>query len=98
MSTINYIEINQLCNHYELEVTFFQKLNEYGLIELEVVGELTCIDEEQLENLEKMLRLHRDLEINIEGIDTILHLLKRIDTLQNELLVTKSRLRLFEEE
>jgi hypothetical protein len=96
MSEINYIEISQLCMHYEIEVAFFQSLNEYGLIELVTVEERPCIAEDKLTDVEKILRLHRDLEINLEGIDTIIHLLKKVEDLQTELAVTKGRLGLYE--
>jgi hypothetical protein len=97
MSEINYIEISQLCTHYEIEVTFFQSLNEYGLIELVTVEERPCIAEDKLTDLEKILRLNRDLEINLEGIDTIIHLLKRVDSLQVALALAKERLKFFED-
>ena len=45
-----------------------------------------------------MMRMHYDLDINMEGIDVIAHLLKRIDSLQQELKMAKNRLRLFEGE
>jgi hypothetical protein len=40
------------------------------------------------------MHLHVDLEINIEGIETILHFLDKIDTLQFEAIEFKNRLRL----
>ncbi|MFA7273873.1 MAG: chaperone modulator CbpM [Crocinitomicaceae bacterium] len=96
MSDIHYIQIHQLCAHYEVEVAFFDSLNDYGLIELITIEEQPCIPEESLHDLEKMLRLHRELDINFEGIDTIFHLLNRIETLQEELEAVKGRLGLYE--
>ena len=96
MSDIHYIQIDHLCAHYEVEVAFFESLNDFGLIQLVTVQEQPCIPEESLHDLEKMLRLHRELDINFEGIDTIFHLLNRIETLQQELEAVKGRLRLYE--
>ena len=45
-----------------------------------------------------MLRLHRELDINIEGIDTIDHLLQRMDNLQKEVISLKNRIRLYEDQ
>ena len=98
MSEITYIEIEQLCKHYEVEVSFFTGLSEIGLIEVITVETRPCIAEERISEVEKMLRLHRDLDINLEGIDTIFNLLNRIDDLENELKSVKSRLRLFDGE
>jgi len=41
-----------------------------------------------------MMRFHYDLNINIEGIDAITHLLQQIEDLQQELIATKNKLRL----
>jgi hypothetical protein len=43
-----------------------------------------------------MIRIHKELDINTEGIDVVFNLLQKIDTLQNELISTKNRLRLYE--
>jgi hypothetical protein len=42
--------------------------------------------------------MYYDLDINMEGIDAISHLLKRINHLQQELISTQNKLRLFEGE
>ena len=47
--------------------------------------------------IEKMIRLHYDLQINFEGIDAISQLLNKIETLQQNLLRTQNKLRLYEE-
>ncbi len=97
MSQRNYIPLSTICEHYEIELTLFQQLNETGLIEVILIQESPCILEEKLEYLEKMLRLHQELEINAAGIETIFHLIDRIQNLQQETLNLKSRLRLYEE-
>ena len=43
-----------------------------------------------------MVRLHYDLEINMEGIDAITHLLKKLQTMQDEISVLKNKLRVYE--
>ncbi len=97
MSQVNYIALSTVCKHYEIELTLFQQLNETGLIEVIEIQESPCISEDKLQNLEKMLRLHQELEINAAGIETIFHLLDRIQNLQKQTLGLKSRLRLYEE-
>ncbi len=96
MNKENYIALSHLCAHYKLEMPFFAQLNESGLIDIKVQNEENYIHEEQILSLEKIIHLHVDLEINIEGIETILHLLEKIDTLQNEAIELKNRLRLYE--
>ena len=53
---------------------------------------------EKIKDVEKMMRLHFELDINMEGIDAISNLLQQIDNLQKELLNTKNKLRLYESE
>lgn len=97
MNLENYIAINDLCAHYEIETSFFTSLSEIGLIEIRTVESHYFLDVENVQTVEKMIRLYKDLNINLEGIDTIFNLLEKIDTLQNELNDTKNRLRLYED-
>ncbi len=43
-----------------------------------------------------MMRLNFELDINMEGIDAISNLLQQIDNLQKELISTKNKLTLYE--
>ncbi|ADY53141.1 hypothetical protein Pedsa_2599 [Pseudopedobacter saltans DSM 12145] len=78
------ISVEQCCAYYSIEISFMQQLDEHGLINLSHSKEKTFIDYEQLADLERYIRLHYDLEINMEGLETIKHLLQRIQNLQNE--------------
>ena len=97
MNMEQYIALNELCLHYEIELSFFTSLSEIGLIEIRSVESIDCIHCDHIHSIEKMIRLHQDLNINIEGIDTIFNLLNKIDELQSELIETKNRLRLYED-
>ncbi|MET0759265.1 MAG: chaperone modulator CbpM [Flavobacterium sp.] len=96
MSTENLISLDTLTTHYQVELSFFSNLNEMGLIEIKTVGESHYIHEHYIFEIEKILRIQRDLDINIEGIDAVFNLLQKIDVLQNELIIAKNRLRLYE--
>lgn len=97
MKIENYIAINELCNHYEIDISFFTNLNEIGLIEITTIESSFWIDREKIHTVEKMIRLHKDLDINLEGIDTIFNLLDKIEELQRDLNEAKNRLKLYEE-
>lgn len=92
----NYIKIDELCRHYKVEVSFFDRLQEEGLIETYTLEETVCLDHEQISDLEKIIHLHQDLHLNIEGIDVVLNLLQKVDELKSELNATKNRLRIYE--
>jgi hypothetical protein len=97
MDNKNLIQIKQFCLYHEIEDTFISKLNNYGLIEIIVLEEEHYLQPEQLPAIEKMIRLHYDLKINLEGIDAITHLLNKIEILQKNLTATQNKLRLFEQ-
>jgi len=95
MKTNSLIRIEQVCAHCKVDQSFIQALHELGHIELLVESNDHYISEEQLKSLESLIFFHTELEINLEGIDAIAHLLNKMDTLQNELLVTKNKLNLY---
>jgi len=92
------ITIEQFCIHYNIEYSFIQSLTEFGLLEITTVEETQYLSREHIRDVEKMIRLHYDLDINLEGIEAITHLLQRVDKLQEELTVLKNRLKLYEHE
>lgn len=97
MSKATYIPIKTLSTYYKVETSFFQDLDDYGLVEITTIEQLPCIAEKHIKNVESIVRLHQDLHINFEGIDTVLNLLEKIEYLQHELSMTKNRLRIFED-
>lgn len=97
MAGENLIPASEFCSHHNIEVSFIQSLQEYGLIQVTTIEGSGFIEEEQLEDLEKMVRLHYDLQINLEGLDAIHHLLEQMKGLQHEMTSLKNRLRLYEQ-
>lgn len=95
MNIENLIPVPALCIHYEVEMSFFNNLSEMGLIEIKTIKDTQYIDTDIYE-IEKIIRMHQELAVNIEGIDVVLNLLQKIDDLQNELNSVKNRLRLYE--
>lgn len=96
MSRSEFIEIAQLCREYQLEMQFFSTLEDYELIRVVRVKESPCVYMDELRRIEKMVRLHKELEINIEGIQAVINLLEKVESLQDELARVRSRLSLYE--
>lgn len=96
METTNLILIEKCCSSLEVEFSFINSLNDFGLIEIIVLENKKYISNEQLKNLERAIHFHYELNINIEGIEVIYNLLKQIDDLQHELIITKNKLSLFD--
>lgn len=91
METSNLLAVTRFCEVYNIELGFVNELHEHGLIELVTLEEVQQIHHEHLRDLERLIRLHYDLEINVEGIDVIAHLLKRLEAMQEEMLVLRNR-------
>jgi|SRR5690242_1641287 hypothetical protein len=80
------IPAKDFCLYHNIEYSFISSLEDSGLITVTSVEESTFIPADELDKLEKFVRLHYDLEINIEGIETIYHLLQKIEQMQREIL------------
>ena len=96
MQNKNYIPAEEFCIKNEIEISFIYSLRENGLIEITTIDETDFILPDQLQRIEKISRLHNDLGINIEGIETITYLLERIDEMQQQITFLQNRLRLYE--
>ena len=90
------IPADEFCSYHKIEISFVQTLREYGLIETTTIEETSFINEDQLEEIEKMVRLHYDLHINFEGLDAIRHLLDQLHVMQSEMTTLRNKLRLYE--
>jgi len=97
MSIENFIPLDQLCTHYKVEMSFFTSLNEFGLIEITTIERSHFVHMDKAKDIEKIIRMHQELGINFEGIDTIFNLLEKINVLQDELIATKNKLGLYED-
>ena len=90
------IPASQFCSSHDLEVSFIYSLQQYGLLEITTVEETTYLPASELPQAERMARLHSELGINMEGIDAIKHLLKKVEDMQDEITMLKNRLSLYE--
>lgn len=93
----NYIAASEFCSGYNIEMAFLYNLDESGLIRLERYEETVYIAESQLPGLERIMRLHFDLGINLEGIETVINLLQQAEAMQEEINMLKNRLLLYED-
>lgn len=83
---------DECCIRYNIEVSFLDRLHEYGLIEMVSLEEKQFVHTGQLNELEKFIRLHYDLDVNVAGLDVISNLLAKMKTMQQQIAELKSRL------
>jgi chaperone modulatory protein CbpM len=96
MSTKHLITATDFCVYHQLEHSFITDLQEAGLVEITIVNNTTYIPESQLHKLERMIRLHNELDINVAGIEAISHLLERLEDIQEEMRLLRNDLRTYE--
>jgi len=96
MVTQNLILIDKLCLHYKIEVSFFDALDDIGLIKIETFEQNKFIHQDKISDLEKMIRLYHELNVNMEGIDIVFNLIKKELKLREEINSLKNRLKFYE--
>ena len=87
-----YVHIKDFCRGHNIDESFFIDLQEFELISLRKIKSQPVIHIEELPKVEKMIRLHRDLNINLEGIQVIHHLLEKTLKLQDEITMLRRQL------
>ncbi len=91
------IPLGTLCEQYRLELSFFEEMGEIGLIEFTLHKGNKHLRQDTLHQVEKILRIHRELHVNLEGVDVVMNILQRQEQLREELLRVQNRLRRYED-
>ena len=78
------ISREELVKIYNIEITFFDSLEESGLLKIEQDNEVKYLLYEELPAFERFANWHYDLEINLPGLEVIHHLLSKLEKLQAE--------------
>ena len=97
MQTDDLILAEDFCNNNNISFSFISTLHNFGLVSITTSERGNYIKQSELRRLEQLARLHYEVEINVEGIDAITHLLDTVQSVQSELAATRNRLRLYED-
>ncbi len=97
MQTEEMILASEFCIHHHIDPSFLYSLKDSGLVEFSIVEEKIFVPENQLLNLEKLVRLYYEMDINLEGIETITYLLQRMNDMQQQILELSNRLSRYED-
>jgi MerR family transcriptional regulator/heat shock protein HspR len=95
MEDHNLIPAIDFCASHRVEIELVHTLNEQGLIEVISQKELIFIPKNQVKKLEQIIVFHRELDINLEGVETILSLLQRMESMQKHILELENKLQRF---
>ena len=85
------IPIKDFCIYHNIEYSFINSLENSGLISVTSVQHSSYIHADDMRKLEKFVRLHYDLDINLEGIETINYLLEKIEEMQKEIVQLRNK-------
>jgi hypothetical protein len=90
------IRVESLCMFYEVKPAFIHTLQESGLVDIIRSEDDEFISVSELEQLEKFMRLHRDLGMDAGAIEAIEYLLGKISVMQKEIHALRNRLKIYE--
>ena len=79
------IIIDELLKNSRIEPSFIVLLRNEGLIDITIIEGKQYIHESQLSDIEKFANMYYELSINVEGIDVIHNLLKKMNSMEHEL-------------
>jgi len=95
MKTEKLLSVAVFCASHTIEISFIRSLQQAGLIEITTIDNAPFISSNQIVTLEKIVRFYYELDINVEGIESIIQLLHRIESMQNEIVLLKNELRMY---
>jgi len=90
------VTVSKFCINYDIPQQFIDSLSKYDLIELVEKDTSRYIQVDDINRIEKLMRLHYELDVNFEGLDIINNLLNRIDELKQDISRLKNRLEFYE--
>ncbi len=89
---ITYRECLQI---YQVEETFLDELQSSGLIQIVIEEDDRYIEYDYLEEIEQFVRWHYELEINMEGIEALHHMLQQVRNLQSDVEQLRGELKFY---
>jgi len=96
MDTENLVTATDFCSYHHIDPSFIESLSGVGLIETTVIQQQVYLTAEELQKLELIVALHYQMDINLEGVEVINHLLGQIRSLQQEVISLRNRLSFYE--
>jgi MerR family transcriptional regulator/heat shock protein HspR len=90
------IPAENFCTSHEIALTFIEDLNNFGLVTVVTKENTLFIPETEVQKLERILVFNQELDINLPGIETIFHLLERLEKLQHHLSELENQLKRFQ--
>ncbi len=84
-----FVPAELFCNTYSINVAVVESWQKMGLIKIIELDQKPHIPHDQLQKLEQLLRLHFDLDIQLEDVDVVYNLIEKVKSLQTENLMLR---------
>ncbi len=78
------ISREELVKLYNIEIRFFDELEEYGLISIEKENNTKYLIYDELDAFERFANWHYDLDINLPGLELLNQMMQKMENLQRE--------------
>ena len=78
------ISRDELVKIYNIEITFFDSLDESGLVKTETENNVKYLLYDELPTFERLTNWHYDLEVTLPGLKIIHNLLQKMDKLRED--------------
>ncbi len=98
MQTEEMVAADEFCIHHNIELSFIYSLKDSGLVEMTSIEEKIFLPVSQLSQLERLVRLYYEMDINLEGIETITYLLQQMNDMQQQIVQLSNRLSMYDHE
>ncbi len=90
--------INEYCTRSHIDPEFIMQLEDEGLIQINIIDNEQYLNLSEINKLERYVRLHYDLSVNVEGISVVQHLLENMEEMRKEILHLRQRMRLLDDD
>ena len=91
--SIRYVTIQEFSSFHQVDIHLIEAFIQFGLLEPVDEDNQYCIREEDIEPLEAMVRLHAELDVNLAGLESIMHMRQRLLQLQSRVEELEGQLR-----
>lgn len=92
------ISIEEVIRIYKVDYSFVDALVESELLHPQTEKSIRYIVHDELSDFERFINWHYDLEVNLQGIEIIHEMLKKVQVLQTENHHLSQRLQLFSDQ
>jgi chaperone modulatory protein CbpM len=86
------LSLSELCLRCQVPAEFIVELIEYGILDDQVTGQQNEFDALALDRVRRVMRLQRELDVNLPGAAVALDLLDQVNQLQNQVSQLKTLL------